>query len=186
MENINYKIETLSKELSILKTLKKESIDSVFEARKKGYFNGFKDTCDQILHLVEGVKWDFYNNRYKIRIDTEWATSSSDFKYNDVCHIYDTSGYGKSIGFVCTDKALFLATRLHHKNMWIQRISDPFKTETRSLEDFIKNLKTDKEFLIGCFHIYAMAKNLGFLQTYENKKLKIKKHYILQKFESED
>lgn len=186
MENINYKIETLSKELSILKTLKKEAIDSVFEARQKGYHNGFRDTCDQILHLVEGVKWDFYNSRYRIRRDSDWNHLSEGIKYKDFCYIYDSSGYGKPIGFVCVEKALFPATSLHHKEMWLQRISDPFKKEERSLEDFVKNLEADKDFLLGCFHIYIKAKNIGFFQSYENKMLKIKKHYILQQFESED
>lgn len=186
MENINYKITSLTKELSILKELKKESIDSVFEARQKCYHNGFKDTCDQILHLIEGVKWDFYNNRFKLRRDSEFDSPAMNPKYNDFCYIYDYSGYGKPIGFVCTEKSLFLATKMYHKDMWIQRISDSFKNEARSLEDFIKNLETDRDFLIGCFHVYITAKGIGFLQSYDNKKLKIKKHYILQQFKLEE
>ncbi len=183
MQDVNYKIKTLSKELTLYKTLQKESIASVFEARQKGYFNSFKDTCDQILHLIGGYKWDYYNNRFSLNQDREWNTNN----YYEICNIFDRTGYGKSIGFVCTGEYLFLATRFHHRNMWIHVIKDSFKKENRSFEDFSKNLETNIEFLIESFQSYISKKVEGaYIQTYENRKLKIKKHYIFQKYNLED
>jgi hypothetical protein len=183
MEDINFKIKALSKELALYKTLQKESIASVVEARKEGCFVNFKDTCDQILHLIGGYKWDFYNNRFTLRRDIQIKTNN----YYDICYIYDRTGFGSSIGFVCTEEFLFLATRFYHRDMWIFRIKDSWEKENRSFEDFSSNLEKDINFLKDCFKNYITSKKeSAYLQAYENRKLKIKKHYIFQEYNLED
>ena len=175
MKNIHYEIENLEIRLKNLKERAKESFESVLQKRDSGYYNDFKNTCDQILHLINGDKWSFLNGKFNLTHFKEWEKNV----YHDICLIYDETRFGSPIGFICKENYLYKATEGKHRQMWIDSITNTWTNEIRSFVEFCENLEKDQNFLIKSFGQTLKEKNLGvFLQTYENKKLKIEKHYI--------
>jgi hypothetical protein len=177
---IQDKIDSLTQELASLRHKQKESFNSVLKEVEGAYFNSFKEECHKVLCLISGETYRPFDSRYNLHRGKVWKTET----YLDYFDIYNKEGFGKPIGFIALESGLFEATERYHHSMWVTAIKDSFKKEFRSFEDFKENLKSDLKFLKDKFEEAVKETGSGaysckpYIEVYENKKLKLEKHYI--------
>lgn len=177
MKNVQYKIESLKKQLKELKEKHQLSFDSVKKERGGGYHNSLTDTCLQVLCLLEGeiykpYSWGGWCSRFEMRRGSRWENNA--FTYYDYCEI-NSKHYGNRIGFVATKKELFNAVGVYtFQKIWRRRVENS-SSELRGFSDFCEAVKSDHEFLLECVCEYYKVN----YEVYKNRSLKIPELYVI-------